>query len=55
DRLCAALLGALLLVLADLGARRLLAPTQLPAGVLTAAIGGPYLIFVLLRTRGRRS
>ncbi|MGC5385209.1 FecCD family ABC transporter permease [Micromonospora chalcea] len=53
--LCAALLGALLLVLADLGARRLLAPTQLPAGVLTAAIGGPYLIFVLLRTRGRRS
>ncbi|MFR9779005.1 FecCD family ABC transporter permease [Micromonospora sp. MS34] len=53
--LCAALLGALLLVLADLGGRRLLAPTQLPAGVLTAAIGGPYLIFLLLRTRGRRS
>ncbi|PTA42429.1 iron ABC transporter [Micromonospora sp. RP3T] len=53
--LCAALLGALLLVLADLAGRRLFAPTQLPAGVLTAAIGGPYLIFVLLRTRGRRS
>ncbi|MDG4801797.1 iron chelate uptake ABC transporter family permease subunit [Micromonospora sp. WMMD980] len=52
---CAALLGALLLVLADLAGRRLFAPTQLPAGVLTAAIGGPYLIFVLLRTRGRRS
>ncbi|MGW5670478.1 FecCD family ABC transporter permease, partial [Micromonospora sp. NPDC003776] len=53
--LCAALLGALLLVLADLAGRRLLAPTQLPAGVLTAAIGGPYLMFLLLRTRGRRS
>ncbi|MFJ8580636.1 FecCD family ABC transporter permease [Micromonospora sp. NPDC093277] len=53
--LCAALLGALLLVLADLAGRRLFAPTQLPAGVLTAAIGGPYLLFLLLRTRGRRS
>ncbi|WNM40032.1 iron ABC transporter permease [Micromonospora halotolerans] len=53
--LCSALLGALLLVLADLAGRRLFAPTQLPGGVLTAAIGGPYLIFLLLRTRGRRS
>ncbi|MFI6822731.1 FecCD family ABC transporter permease [Micromonospora sp. NPDC050187] len=47
--LCSALFGALLLVLADLAARRLFAPTQLPAGVLTAAIGGPYLLYVLLR------
>ncbi|MFE9201781.1 FecCD family ABC transporter permease [Micromonospora sp. NPDC007230] len=53
--LCAALLGALLLVLADLAGRRLFAPTQLPAGVLTAAIGGPYLMFLLLRTRKRGS
>ncbi|MEU4336200.1 iron ABC transporter permease [Micromonospora lupini] len=52
---CAALLGALLLVLADLAGRRLLAPTQLPAGVLTAAIGGPYLIFLLLRGRRQSS
>ncbi|WP_244200208.1 FecCD family ABC transporter permease [Micromonospora arborensis] len=52
---CSALLGALLLVLADLAGRRLLAPTQLPAGVLTAAIGGPYLIFLLLRGRRRSS
>ncbi|MFC4144968.1 FecCD family ABC transporter permease [Micromonospora mangrovi] len=51
--LCAALLGALLLVLADLAGRRLFAPTQLPAGVLTAAIGGPYLMFLLLRARRR--
>ncbi|MEO3780047.1 iron ABC transporter permease [Micromonospora sp. B11E3] len=53
--LCSALLGALLLVLADLAGRRLLAPTQLPAGVLTAAIGGPYLMFLLLRGRRRTS
>ncbi|MFG3700210.1 FecCD family ABC transporter permease [Micromonospora sp. NPDC047620] len=52
---CAALLGALLLVLADLAGRRLFAPTQLPAGVLTAAIGGPYLIFLLVRGRRRPS
>ncbi|MEV0724420.1 iron ABC transporter permease [Micromonospora purpureochromogenes] len=52
---CAALLGALLLVLADLAGRRLFAPTQLPAGVLTAAIGGPYLMFLLVRGRRRSS
>ncbi|SDY94766.1 iron complex transport system permease protein [Micromonospora pattaloongensis] len=53
--LCAALVGALLLVLADLAGRRLFAPTQLPAGVLTAAIGGPYLLFLLVRGRRRPS
>ncbi|WP_233563364.1 FecCD family ABC transporter permease [Micromonospora musae] len=52
---CAALMGALLLVLADLAGRRLFAPTQLPAGVLTAAIGGPYLMYLLLRGRKRSS
>jgi iron complex transport system permease protein len=53
--LCAALLGAVLLVLADLAGRRLLAPAQLPAGVLTAAIGGPYLLFLLVRDRRKAS
>jgi iron complex transport system permease protein len=51
--LCAALVGAVLLVLADLAGRRLFAPVQLPAGVLTAAIGGPYLLFLLVRGRRR--
>lgn len=46
-------LGATLVVLADIVARRLLAPTQLPVGVVTAAIGGPFLIYLLLR--GRRA
>jgi iron complex transport system permease protein len=47
----AALTGALLVVLADLTGRLLFAPTQLPAGVVTAAIGGPYLLFLLVRRR----
>lgn len=43
----AALMGATLLVLADLVAMRALAPTQLPVGVVTAVIGGSYLIWLL--------
>ena len=53
--LCAALAGAVLVVLADLAGRRLFAPTQLPVGVLTAAIGGPYLIYLLVRGRRQSS
>ncbi|GAA3735495.1 iron complex transport system permease protein [Spinactinospora alkalitolerans] len=45
----AALMGAFLLVIADLAAQRILAPTQLPVGVLTAIIGGGYLIWLLHR------
>ena len=48
-----ALVGALLTVLADLAAREVLAPTQLPIGVLTAAVGAPYLLFLLTRLRGQ--
>lgn len=43
-------LGALLLVLADTAARTVLAPIELPVGVLTALLGGPFFLF-LLRTR----
>ena len=47
-----ALAGAVLLALADIGAQRLLAPAQLPVGVLTGALGGVYLVW-LLSTRRR--
>ncbi|MEQ1438211.1 iron ABC transporter permease [Fontimonas sp. SYSU GA230001] len=43
------LLGALLLLLADTAARTLFAPAELPIGVLTALIGGPLFIGLLLR------
>lgn len=45
-----ALAGALLLVLADVLARTLVAPTELPVGVITAIIGVPFFIS-LLRSR----
>ncbi|MFB4319867.1 FecCD family ABC transporter permease [Actinomadura sp. 21ATH] len=45
----AALTGALLLVAADLAAQTVLAPVQLPVGVVTTAIGGTYLIWLLLK------
>ncbi len=46
--LAAASMGALLLVTADLGAQRLLAPFQIPVGLVTAALGGAYLVWVLV-------
>lgn len=47
-----ALIGAITLVLADLLARSLFAPVELPAGVLTSVIGAPYFIYLLSRYRG---
>jgi iron complex transport system permease protein len=44
-----ALTGAILVVSADLFARILMPPIELPAGVLTAFIGAPYFIFLLSR------
>ncbi|MEU2788859.1 iron ABC transporter permease [Streptomyces sp. NPDC007100] len=49
--LSSALLGAVVVVLGDLLARKLLAPTELPVGVLTAAVGAPYLIHLIIRSR----
>ncbi|MDX3329540.1 MULTISPECIES: iron chelate uptake ABC transporter family permease subunit [Streptomyces] len=53
--LCSALLGAVIVVLADLLARRLFSPTELPVGVLTAAVGAPYLIWLIIRGHGGRT
>ncbi|WP_020574999.1 FecCD family ABC transporter permease [Actinopolymorpha alba] len=44
-----ALMGAFLLVTSDLAAQRLFAPTQLPVGVMTGAVGGVYLAWLLAR------
>jgi iron complex transport system permease protein len=47
-----ALLGALLLLLADDVARTVLAPLELPAGALTAALGGPFFLYLLKTHQG---
>lgn len=46
-----ALTGALLLVVADLLARIIHPPLELPAGVLTAIIGAPWFVWLLVRMR----
>jgi len=46
-----AIAGALFLVLADTLARTLLAPTEIPVGVLSAFIGGPFFLYLLRRTK----
>jgi len=44
-----ALFGASFLVIADTVARLVLAPAELPVGVITALCGAPYFIFLLKR------
>lgn len=44
-------LGAILLILADTIARVLAAPAEVPIGILTAALGAPFFLFILLRQR----
>jgi len=46
-----ALLGGLFLVLADLLARLLLAPAEIPVGIITALIGAPFFIYLLRRSK----
>lgn len=45
----AILLGAALLLAADLGARTLVLPAELPIGILTSLIGGPFFLWLLIR------
>jgi iron complex transport system permease protein len=45
----AALSGAVLVVVADMVAARLLAPTQLPVGIVTSVLGAPFFLFLLYR------
>ncbi|MBE0415522.1 MAG: iron chelate uptake ABC transporter family permease subunit [Dehalococcoidia bacterium] len=47
----AALAGGAFLVLADLFARTMLSPREIPLGILTALIGAPFFIYLLRRTR----
>ena len=47
----AALLGAALLIGADIVARTVVSPAELPIGIITSLIGGPFFLWLLLRQR----
>ncbi|NEI72439.1 Fe(3+)-hydroxamate ABC transporter permease FhuB [Rhizobium lusitanum] len=49
----AAFIGAIILIISDWLGRNLLFPSQVPAGLLSSMVGGPYLIIMMYR--GRRS
>ncbi len=53
--LLSSLMGAVLLLAADTLARWLIAPQELPVGVLTAVLGGGYLLWLMHRRAGPRS
>ena len=48
----AALLGASLLIGADTLARTIVAPAEMPIGIITAFVGAPFFLWILLRNRG---
>ncbi|NVK39617.1 MAG: iron chelate uptake ABC transporter family permease subunit [Oceanospirillaceae bacterium] len=49
-----AMMGAVLLTLADVVSRVLVSPAELPIGIVTALVGGPFFLFMILyRQRGR--
>lgn len=47
----AAALGAILVSAADTLGRTVIAPAQIPAGLVIALVGTPYFVFILWRTR----
>ena len=48
-----ALLGSSLLLAADLIARTVVVPAELPIGIVTAMVGGPFFMYLLKRGRSR--
>lgn len=48
------LVGALLLLLADIASRLVAAPAEVPVGLITALIGGPFFLLLLYRRLGAR-
>lgn len=48
-----ALLGALLLTVADMFARIVVAPAELPVGIVTALVGAPFFLYLLFKQKGK--
>lgn len=49
---CSALLGATILISADTLARLIIAPAELPIGIVTALFGAPFFLWILVYQRG---
>ncbi|MBE0067925.1 FecCD family ABC transporter permease [Thermoanaerobacterium thermosaccharolyticum] len=47
------ILGASFLVLADTLARIAMAPVEIPVGIITAAFGGPFFLYLLIKNKNR--
>ena len=48
-----ALVGGVLLLVSDVIAQRIIAPSQVPVGIVTACLGGVYLVWIMSRARRR--
>jgi iron complex transport system permease protein len=48
------LVGGTLLVIADTIARTIIAPVELPVGIITALLGGPFFLVILFGSRSER-
>jgi iron complex transport system permease protein len=49
--LCSALMGALMLLVADTVGRLIIMPAELPVGIVTSLLGVPFFIYLLIRKR----
>ncbi|MFH0900518.1 MAG: iron ABC transporter permease [Pseudomonadota bacterium] len=47
--------GAAMVVICDTAARLVISPAQLPVGIVTALLGGPFFLFLLVREKARSS
>jgi len=50
-----ALLGGVVLLLADNVSRNLVSPAEIPVGLLTSLVGGPFFVYLILQQRDRLS
>jgi iron complex transport system permease protein len=48
-----ALLGAILLLIADMLARSIVAPLDMPVGIVTALLGAPFFLWLLITQKGK--
>jgi iron complex transport system permease protein len=49
--MASALAGSSLLLLSDLGARTLIRPQELPVGIVTTLLGGPFFLWLMRRNQ----